>query len=173
MNIGNNINSKYDSTEATKKHITQVGFYITKIIDELLKRIKEHDQSKLSEPEKSVFDSVTPKLKGLTYGSAEYKESLKELGSALTHHYKNNRHHPEYFKNGIMDMNIVDIAEMLCDWGAATARHSDGDIIKSLNIKKEKLNLSDELYNILLNTIRDFQIGKNCESLKIKDINDE
>lgn len=32
-------------------------------------------------------------------------------------HWKNNRHHPEYFKD-ISNMEELDIIEMVCDWYA-------------------------------------------------------
>jgi hypothetical protein len=42
----------------------------------LLERAKEHDNSKLEEPERSVFIETTENLKGLSYGSDEYKKQL-------------------------------------------------------------------------------------------------
>ena len=142
----------YDSKEDTLKHILQVKENITLIILQLSTRAVEHDASKLKTPEKEVFDKVTPLLKDLTYGSDEYKEALKEMGVALDHHYKNNRHHPEHFENGINGMNLVDIVEMFCDWYAATKRHDDGNIYNSLEINKTRFNLSDDLLAIFKNT---------------------
>ena len=142
----------YDSKEDTLKHILQVKENITLIILQLSTRAVEHDASKLKTPEKEVFDKVTPLLKDLTYGSDEYKEALKEMGVALDHHYKNNRHHQEHFENGINGMNLVDIVEMFCDWYAATKRHDDGNIYNSLEINKTRFNLSDDLLAIFKNT---------------------
>ena len=49
------------------------------------------------------------------------------MGPALQHHYEDNCHHPEHYRNGIHDMNMVDLIEMLCDWRAAIKRyHPDG-----------------------------------------------
>jgi len=146
---------KYDSREDTEKHINEVRRLIETVTFHLDKRGELHDVSKLVEPEKSVFDEVTPKLKALTYDSDEYKASLKGMGTALKHHYEMNRHHPEYFENGISDMNMVDLLEMLCDWLAATKRHADGDIFKSLEINKKRFNMSEEMYNLLKRTLED------------------
>lgn len=87
------------------------------IIMPLLERLIIHDESKLHDPEIDTFAKLikTP-LNTYEYMSDEYKGALSELGEALTHHYENNRHHPEYHKNGIADMNILDIIEMLLDW---------------------------------------------------------
>jgi hypothetical protein len=74
---------------------------------------------------------------------------------ALDHHYSNNRHHPEYFENGINDMTLIDLIEMLCDWYAATQRHNDGDIFKSIEFNKTRFNMSDQLVSILTNTVNE------------------
>ena len=149
--------SEYDSREDTIEHIRKVRVLFESVIHELEVRYFMHDTSKLENPEKAVFDEVTPRLKTLTYGSPEYKASLTDMGEALTHHYANNRHHPEHYKNGINDMSLIDIIEMLCDWKAATERHADGDIIKSLDINKKRFNISDQLQGILVNTVELFK----------------
>jgi hypothetical protein len=111
-----------------------------------------HDQSKLTSPEVEVFDRVTEKLAGLTYGSDEYKASLAEMGPALQHHYANNRHHPEHFTDGVAGMNLIDLVEMFCDWVAATRRHNDGDINKSITLNAERFSLDPQLVHVLRNT---------------------
>lgn len=150
---------KYDSEEDTKEHIRRVRFYLVKCINELSGRSYNHDRDKIEDPvEKHLFDEYTPKLRDCTYGSNEYKEFLKGLKEGLDIHYKNNRHHPEHFENGIKDMNLIDLLEMICDWKAASERHADGDVYKSLVINKERFGYSDELYNILKNTV-DFLVS--------------
>jgi hypothetical protein len=142
-----------DSTAQALLHIQTVNKLLIEAATELLNRAVVHDKSKLEEPEKSQFDAATEKLKGLTYGSKEYHESLKELSVALNHHYAHNRHHPEHHKNGVNDMSLFDIIEMLLDWYAATQRHADGDIRKSIELNKVRFGLSDQLVSILHNTI--------------------
>lgn len=143
----------YDSFVDTKNHIGKVCGFISQFIVVLNKRSVEHDRSKLLLPEKPIFDEFTPKLKGSTYGSEEYKQLLAEMKIALDHHYKENRHHPEHFQNGINDMSLTDLIEMLCDWKAATMRHDNGDIFKSLEINTERFGISKQLCGVLLNTI--------------------
>jgi len=144
---------KYDSKADTLQHIKRVNGLLSQAVSELLIRANEHDSTKLESPEKELFDEYTPKLKNCTYGSDEYKEFLDGLKVALDHHYKNNSHHPEHYENGVNDMNLFDIIEMLFDWKAASERHDDGNIRKSLEINKKRFNMSDQLYNIFLNTI--------------------
>jgi hypothetical protein len=144
---------KYDSTKDTKKHIKRVRFYIKSCIRELRKKAVSHDFDKIHDStEKSLFDEFTPKLKDCTFGSDEYKEYLESLKPALDIHYKNNRHHPEHFKNGISGMNLIDLLEMVCDWKASSERHADGNIMKSIEINQERFGYSDELKSILINT---------------------
>lgn len=147
----------YDSTKDTNEHIEKVAARIRQVTREFHKRAVEHDASKRSPEEKVVFDEVTPLLHKLTYGSPEYKESLAMMKPALDHHYTHNRHHPEFFENGIRGMHMLDLMEMLCDWLAATERHADGDIRRSLEINRERYDIPDGLYFLLRNTIDWFE----------------
>ncbi len=146
--------SDYDSTEDTMDHIAEAGSYINDIGACLGVRANAHDTSKLRSPEKEVFDEYTPKLKTLTYGSDEYVEALKGMNKALLHHYEQNRHHPEHFKHGISEMNLMDITEMICDWKAASERHADGDIYESFEINQRRFEYSDEMKQMFINTAK-------------------
>ena len=146
-----------DQTTKTIEHIINVRKYMSFTRDELIDRSVKHDQSKLESPEKEIFDEYTPKLSQVTYGSDEYKGYLKEMKIALDHHYLANRHHPEHFENGVNDMNLIDLIEMLCDWKAATLRHEDGDINKSIEYNRKRFDISDQLTKILLNTVKLFR----------------
>jgi len=141
----------------TQEHINNVRMFLEIIMHQIIERAKNHDRTKLEEPEFSTFVEYTPKLKDSTYGSPEYKEFLKGMEVALDHHYAHNRHHPEFFENGIDGMDLVDLIEMMCDWKAATLRHDNGDINKSIEINTERFNLSPQLVNILKNTIKIFE----------------
>jgi len=138
----------------TWAHIHRVGELLNVFVRELLRRADVHDQSKLQSPEVEIFAEYGPRLKDTTYGTEIYKEYLKEMGVALEHHYNMNRHHPEYHAKGVDDMNLIDLIELFCDWMAAGERHKDGGIEKSLEINKDRFNLSPQLLNILKNTVR-------------------
>jgi hypothetical protein len=153
------IGMSYDSTSDTLEHIRNVSERLYHFGSQLALRAKLHDQSKLDTPEKEALDQFTPLLKGLTYGSQEYKDGLEKSGPAmdiyLKHHYANNRHHPEFHgEKGVAGMTLIDLVEMLCDWRAATERHATGNILRSLEINRERFKLSDQLYEILLNTVK-------------------
>lgn len=148
-------NKNYDSKADTEEHINRVGSYLMNCIMELDHKAEMHDYDKIhDETEKLLFDEYTPKLKHCTYGSEEYKSFLKGLKPALDIHYANNRHHPEHFENGIRDMNLLDVLEMICDWKASSERHADGDIFKSIEINQKRFGYSDDLKSILRNTAK-------------------
>lgn len=141
----------------TRKHIAMVGCFIGIVINMLQKRASGHDKTKLEDPELPLFTEYTEKLANCTYGSEEYQAFLKGLKPALDHHYANNRHHPEHYPNGIDDMTLIDVIEMICDWKAATLRHNDGNILKSIDINTKRFNIDPQLAKILKNTVELFE----------------
>lgn len=145
----------YDSTAETQKHIDRVKELMYNVVFRLDERGMVHDASKLVEPEKAGWDEATPKLANLTYGTEEYKQSLRELRPTVEHHYAHNSHHPEYWPGGIDDMSLLDIMEMLCDWKAASERGKSNNFMEGLVKNKERFNLSDQLYSILVNTAKE------------------
>ena len=144
----------YDSTLETLKHKKRVADLMSVAAIEILVRGSKHDTSKLESPEKEGFDEYTPKLKNSEYGSPEYKDLLKGLGKALDHHYANNSHHPEHYKNGIAGMDLFDLIEMFFDWKAASERHDSGNMERSILINRVRFNMSDQLASIFTNTIK-------------------
>lgn len=140
--------------EQTRNHIKFVGSYIAKLVSTLCERAKVHDHSKLEYPEDKLFEEFTPKLAEVTYGSDEYNKFLVEMKPALDHHYEVNRHHPQFFKDGIEGMNLVDLVEMYCDWVAATKRMMNGgDFNKSIEVNTKRFGLSPQLAQVFKNTL--------------------
>jgi hypothetical protein len=142
----------YDSRPDTLTHIKRVYELVRIMRDQLLVRASLHDSTKLEEPELSLFNEWTPKLKELTYGSDEYRAALAALKPALEHHYAAYSHHPEHFENGINGMSLLDLIEMFCDWKAAGERHANGNFAESLNINRERFGMSPQLAEIFENT---------------------
>lgn len=139
----------------TRQHIIEVVRLMNDVVINLLERSSRHDDSKLKLPEVAMFAKYGPRLKNLTYNSKEYKECLSEMKKeALGSHYSYNEHHPEHYKNGISDMNLIDLIEMFVDWNASAKRHDDGCITKSLKINKDRFQFSDELHKIFNNTVK-------------------
>lgn len=142
-----------NSKEETLEHIHNVNVLIRQITQRIENRALDHDKSKLLPPEKEIFDRFTPMDPTVTYGSEDYKNILKQMYIAMEHHYKNNRHHPEYHPNGIKDMDLIDLIELICDWKAATLRHDDGDIRRSMSINQKRFSISPDIMRLINNTL--------------------
>ncbi|MEL7039093.1 MAG: DUF5662 family protein [Cyanobacteria bacterium J06592_8] len=138
----------------TLKHIERVMQLLATMQHEITRRMFTHDRSKLHSPELEMFENFTEQLATMSYGSPEYEQCRQEmLQEALKHHYQNNRHHPEFFERGVLDMNLIDIIEMLCDWKASTERYFNGDIYQSIEHNAQRFQLTPELVKILQNTV--------------------
>lgn len=146
----------YDSRPDTIAHAMRVRELLLPVLGELEDRSQVHDASKTQPPEVQIFDEYTPKLKHSTYGSEEYMGFLKGMAGGLKHHYEHNRHHPEHFEDGIYGMTLVDLIEMLADWKAATERHEDGNLARSVGINTDRFDISPQLVQILVNTADHF-----------------
>jgi hypothetical protein len=145
----------HDSRPDTWEHIHRVRGLLGQVIADLQERAHEHDQTKLASPEREAFDVISPRLAKLTYGSDEYRASLREMKPAIQHHYAAYRHHPEHFEDGFAAMNLVDVMEMLADWKAASERHADGDLGRSIEHNAERFGYGPEVAALLTNTARD------------------
>ncbi len=139
----------------TIKHIHAVRSFLYLMIEELDARARNHDASKLESPEAEIFGEYTPLLAQTKYGTPEYDELLKKVKPATDNHYAKNRHHPQHWPNGVDDMTLVDLVEMLCDWKAATSRNKDGNIRTSIDINTERFKMSPQLQKIMHNTVRE------------------
>lgn len=157
MGIENTSMNVSECQVETQKHIEIVRKFIRLFTDKLTVRGVDHDKFKLKSPEVELFAEMTPKLKNLTYGTPEYEESLNKLKPALDHHYANCRHHPEHFKNGVNDMNLIDLVEMLCDWKASSLRQHDGNLLKSIETNAQRFGINKQLTQILVNTAALFE----------------
>ena len=141
-----------DVIRSTAAHIRRVGELLTDVTADLNKRAVVHDASKWSPEEWPAFEAATPQLTGLTYGSDEYKAALASIKPALANHYALNTHHPECHPMGVDGMTLLDLMEMLCDWKAATERHNDGSIAKSIEHNTLRFQIAPELAQVLRNT---------------------
>lgn len=141
----------------TMKHILQVGKNINIFVRELLTRAENHDASKLEPPEVEAFTTETKNLSALVYGSPEYHANLAKIKPALDHHYAKNSHHPQHYKNGINDMDLIDIVELFCDWKASSGRHATGNLNKSIEVNADRFSMAPQLVKIFENSVRLFE----------------
>lgn len=145
----------YDSTEDTQAHIRLVQANLQQCANNLIVRAAHHDETKLIEPEKSLLDALGSQTNLPPYGSVEERARFDALAEFRRLHYAVADHHPEHTPEGIRGMSLLSLAEMLCDWHAAGARHVGGDIWQSLEFNRKRFGLSDEVYTILENTVKE------------------
>ena len=144
-----------ESQKDTINHIAKVQSNLSKAIYNLNDRRTVHDRSKLEEPELSGYEGLTQALKGLTYGTPDYRAALGAHEGVIMHHYAANRHHPEHWPNGIADMSLLDIIEMLADWKAENDRNG-GDFGHSLDVSIARFHFDDDrIGEILINTAKE------------------
>lgn len=143
----------------TVEHIHLVRDRMMAAIGNLLSRAMVHDRSKLSQEEAPGFIAMKRELElaGVNYTDASYRDILKKYGPATIHkHYAANDHHPEHWPNGIRDMSLLSVLEMLCDWDAASKRmKGGGDLRVSIEHNQGRFGYSDDVKSLLLNTARE------------------
>lgn len=138
---------------ATFRHKLWVARFMFGFACRLSFRALLHDNSKLSCLEAAVYAQAASRAKGFAYGSEQYTDNLGKLGPALEHHYSHNSHHPEHYQRGILDMNLLDLVEMFCDWQAAAQGELGGNVLKSIEINQKRFDLDEVLSQILKNSI--------------------
>lgn len=147
--------SAYDSTADTLDHIDRVQHCLAEVSLNLRERAHTHDQSKLTDPEKPLLDRLGTQTNLPPYGSQAERARFDALAEFRKYHYAGNDHHPEHTERGMSGMNLLSLIEMLCDWRAAGARHVGGDIWQSLEFNRKRFGISDELFAILKNTVKE------------------
>jgi len=98
------------------------------------------------------FTHDLSKLSGLEFDYLHDEDiSNGKLTFAIMQHSLGNSHHPEYW-GGIESMSEIDVAEMVCDWGARATKFGtslrewiDGEALKRYNFKK-----GDKTYKIVM-----------------------
>lgn len=137
----------------TIQHVSEVQENIEEFASDLKKRAIAHDRSKFADPEFSVFVSTRPEFKKANYGTPEYQAVVDAAIVGVNHHYSLNRHHTAHFPNGIKDMNLLDVLEMMADWRAASRRSPDLSFKDSLPRAFKKYEMDETLQRLILNTI--------------------
>ena len=144
-----------DYIKDTDEHIGFVRHWVAKFNSMLKANADIHDDSKYEEPELSIYARVRPLMNATEYGSTEYRIAGRKLGSAWKHHKQNNPHHPDHWENGVNDMNLVLIIEMLCDWKSASQRNPNQDFRSSLEYNIDRYKIGEQLGLMLIKTAED------------------
>lgn len=144
-----------ESQKDTIAHVAKVQFNLSAVIANLAERSTVHNRSKFEEPELSGYESLQKSLQGARYGTPDYRAALGAHEGVIMHHYAANTHHPEHWPNGIADMSLLDIIEMLADWKAENDRNG-GDFGHSLDVSIARFHFDDDrIGEILINTAKE------------------
>lgn len=145
-----------------KKFILESGLILVKYLlnnnrneeaIELLKRIGEHDNSKLQKKEFELLCQIPLHTSSFTNASEQMNPCLKK---SISLHWKHNRHHPEHFEN-IEEMTEIDIMEMCCDWHARSCQYKT-EFIPFVKTRQEtRFHFPQEMFDKIL---------KYCEILE-------
>lgn len=116
----------------------------------LLRRAAKHDNSKLEDEELEALSRIScdkDSLENAGEKMTDYKKKAIEL------HWKNNRHHPEFFSD-VSNMDEIDIIEMVCDWHARSCQYNT-DLIEFCETRQEnRFHFPEDMYQ---------RIHKYCE----------
>ena len=152
-----------DVIRSTAEHIIKVGLNLAAVVHRLSCRAVSHDHSKWSEEEWPSFERATPRLAEVEYGTEEYKQCLRDIRPAVDLHQQRNRHHPEYYGEGIYGMSLLDLIEMLADWKAASERNKNGNLRASLEHNGKRFRIDKQLYAVLCNTAHELGWFEDAE----------
>lgn len=126
------------------RHVALVRKNLQGISQELDRRGLIHDLSKVQLDELGGFINFNRAAREHPYGSEEYKRSMVEHGGVIDLHFSRNSHHPEHHPNGVADMGLFDIIEMVCDWKAASETYGQTSFEEALAIQVDRFGLTSE-----------------------------
>jgi hypothetical protein len=147
------MNTEMDFLCETILHVSEVSENLETIASELRKRGVAHDRTKFHALEFDAFVSTREMFKKASYGTPEYQACVDAVRPAVDHHHENNRHHTGFHPNGVNDMTLIDLAEMIADWKAAERRSPDRKLNDTLAYAFNKYGVGEQLGKILRNTL--------------------
>lgn len=134
---------------------------------ELLRRGAKHDNSKF---ESGEFESLAEILESRDcFTNANSVLSDYEI-KAIERHWKENRHHPEYFSSE-RNMSELDIIEMVCDWFARSIQYKTDFIPFVEERQRKRFKFSNEKFKVILyycNLIQKLYNERNVENGNIQ-----
>lgn len=125
------------------------------LADELYKRAYNHDDSKLQLPELQWLIDMDKEPR-YAYGTPEYFDKMKRWDKFFKSHYKNNRHHPDHFPNGINDMNLADLCEYIVDIISYYKELHVNVALDTVNKQQQRFGFDEQITQILKNTLMEY-----------------
>lgn len=141
-----------DTVSYIINHKKTVSKRLKFLAEQLLERSESHDDSKLKSPEIEWLIEMDKEPR-YPYGSREYLDKKKRWEKFFKHHYKINSHHPEYYRDGVSGMTLIDLCEYLIDISSYYAEMHPESVFKTLNEQSDRFGLEEQLTQILKNTL--------------------
>lgn len=148
------------------RHVTLLAHAMAHVTGDLEARARIHDLSKLTGAELPGFARLSAAVRGLKYGTQEYRDAMAEHKAVGDAHANGNSHHPEYHLQTCADrspttMGWLDIVEMVCDWWAASRTYGPGgDFRRSVHVGLDRWDWSTHqqwLINQVARTLRELE----------------
>ena len=162
-------NDAFGLLRSYSRHRDYVRLALTRICHALEERAIEHDASKMLDDEFAGFARINAVARVHKFGSAEYKDSMRQERATIDLHFSRNSHHPERprllgeaaeVERGLPDdatywaahasarMTFLDLIEMVCDWWGARRGYDDSRMAwpasVEMNLESKGKYLSDE-----------------------------
>lgn len=91
--------------------------------------------------------------------TAEFEAAIKYVGDspAIPEHYKRVilarlERDLKVERSPVNEMNLLQLVEMFCDWKAATLRHNNGNLRKSIEHNAGRFGMAEQLEHVFENT---------------------
>lgn len=154
FNINDSVKHQIKDTLEHKKIIMDSAYKIAeylfskgenKLGIEIIDRAIVHDNSKFTNDELYALSSISSS-DALTDPNVLLSDDQQKL---VEIHWRNNRHHPEYFSS-IRNMSEIDIIEMCCDWHSRSVQFGT-DLIAFAKVRQEnRFHFPDDIFDKIL-----------------------
>lgn len=150
-------NANYHQTIAT--HQLHVSNNMKRIANELRRRGVRHDNSKFSGIEATIggmYHDDYNKINVLCPHKSDVENYAEKTKAASTEHYKLNDHHVEHFENGLSDMNLIQLTELICDNVAHFKErgYAPTECVYEVGVLFKSHGASDDIISIMKNTVQ-------------------
>ena len=146
--MNNQIHPHAKELARVTRHIMTVQSRMRAIARRILNRADSHDLSKFAPDELGGMIEIDAIAEESGLNSPQYMEAIK--GPAIGLHRSRHSHHPEFHSDGIKDMSLLDLIEMVCDWKAANQVRGHPEGRQSVNMMIRRLELKDEYRFVVL-----------------------
>ena len=124
------------------QHREVVGERMIRLGEELIRRGRVHDRSKLRADEFGGYVRINAAGSEHDYGSEGLNRVMREESGVIELHKSRNSHHPEHHHDGVHSMGLLDLIEMVADWFGAVEIYG-GDIDESYIVMLKRFKFSD------------------------------